>query len=83
MVSVFSHPDPQLFQESYHVLSVCTYHGNTNLRVIKATDISTCVAMVPFKKSANQFFVCEKMGLAVASLREAEVDTEDDDEADE
>lgn len=68
MVSVYSAPNAHLFSESYGALSVCKYTGSTNLRVIRASAISTCIAMVPFKNWPNQFFVCEKMGLAVVDL---------------
>ena len=69
LISVFSSPDDFFRQESSGALLVCTYRGNTCLRVISVQDIKSCVAMVPFKNTEDgKFYVCEKMGLEIAYL---------------
>ena len=77
-MSIYSPPDAHLLDASSQVLSVCRYLGDTNLRIIPVKSISTCVAMIPFKKPADdRYFVCEKMGLEVAILGEAEQEQEE------
>ena len=68
-------------QESSGSLIVCKYRGNNCLEVVPVKSISTCIAMIPFKNPEdNLFFVCNKMGLDVAFLGEAQEGEEDDDD---
>ncbi|CDO72558.1 hypothetical protein BN946_scf184983.g41 [Trametes cinnabarina] len=81
MVSQFSTPDIEILQESAKTLMVCNYQGDDALRVIRATEITSVVAMVPLpmtpaeaaepgshKRYATRYFVVEKMGLDITIL---------------
>jgi hypothetical protein len=69
LVSVYGPPDQQILTESSNALWACEYTGHDALEVFPVTWIKSCVAMPPLKKPADRwFFVCEKMGLAVASM---------------
>jgi hypothetical protein len=79
LISCYDPPDKRLAEASSGALLVCQYRGNASLEVIQAKDITSCVAMVPFKNQENMFFVCEKMGLEVAFLGGAGEDVVNDD----
>ncbi|KAI9057969.1 hypothetical protein FKP32DRAFT_1660001 [Trametes sanguinea] len=81
MVSQFSAPDDAILRGSAQTLIACTYQGDDALRVIRATDIASVVAMVPLPMTpaeaaeagahewyAAHYFVVEKMGLDIAIL---------------
>jgi len=69
LISVFGAPDATLHRESSGALLVCQYRGIAALEVISVKQITSAVAMVPFKDpSSGKFFVCEKIGLDVAYL---------------
>jgi hypothetical protein len=83
LASVYGPPDQQILAESSNMLWTCTYSGCEGFQVFPVTWIKSCVAIPPLKKPANQwFFVCEKMGLEVASMGgdiEDSNENEDDD----
>jgi hypothetical protein len=78
MVSVFGDPDAEILTQSSRALWVCEYRGDDALEVIPAKWISSCVAMPPMNKPPdNLHYVCEKMGLDVASIGGVEEDDDD------
>jgi hypothetical protein len=69
LASVYGTPNQEILARSSHALWTCEYSGHEGLHVFPVTWIKSCVAMPPLKKPTDSwFFVCEKMGLAVASL---------------
>ncbi|KAI0041645.1 hypothetical protein FA95DRAFT_1610837 [Auriscalpium vulgare] len=83
LVSLFSHPDQELLQETSKTLAVCDYNGEESFTIVKVTAIRSVVAMHPMWDKTefrdNQFSLCEKMGLEVAELGGA-ADVDEDDE---
>lgn len=83
LASVYGPPDQRILAESSNALWTCTYSGREGFQVFPVTWIKSCVAMPPLKKPADQwFFICEKMGLEVASMGgdiEDSNENEDDD----
>jgi hypothetical protein len=66
---VYGSPNKQILEKSSNALWCCEYYGNEALQAFPVTWIKSCIAMPPLNKPADQwFFVCEKMGLAVASM---------------
>jgi len=54
---------------------VCQYRGIASLEVISVKNITSCIAMVPFREPQDgRFFVCEKMGLDMAFLAGSQED---------
>ena len=73
LISSYGSPDPTLLTESSGALMVCQYRGVASLEVICVKKIASCIAMVPFTAPPDgRFFVCEKVGLAVAFLGSAQ-----------
>jgi hypothetical protein len=69
LASVYSSPNQEILEKSSNALWTCEYSGHEGLQVFPVTWIKSCVAMPPLNKPADEwFFVCEKMGLAVASM---------------
>ena len=77
LISLYSVPDPALLGISSNTLLVCQYHGDDSLVLVKAQEIRSVVAMVPFMEKSEggrprhhngQFFVIEKPGLSLAEL---------------
>lgn len=69
LASVYGAPNRQTLINSSNALWTCEYFGHEALEVFPVTWIKSCVAMPPLNKPADEwFFVCEKMGLAVASM---------------
>ena len=81
MVSMFSAPDKTHLADSFNTLAVCEHLGDRGVKVIDAKSLLSVISMVPFKlalreeelvkpaivaAAEHQFFVCEKLGLAVA-----------------
>ena len=80
MVSLFSDPVQELFEESSGTLVVCQYRGQQALTVVDFKSIEAVVAMVPFSRfpGHNWFFLVEKLGLDVAKLGGYEEEDIDD-----
>jgi hypothetical protein len=72
LVSLYSPPDKNLFEHSFHTLLSCTHAGDASLQVIDVKSILSVVAMVPHLPfpgdTSERYFVVEKPGLDVASL---------------
>ncbi|KAG1823285.1 hypothetical protein EV424DRAFT_1321265 [Suillus variegatus] len=71
LVSLYSPPNYQLLEESYHTLYSCTYQGNEALKLVDVSTIQSVIAMVPHKLPGSLelcFFLVEKPGLDVAQI---------------
>ena len=69
LASVYGPPNCQTLTNSSNALWTCEYFGHEVFQVFPVTWIKSCVAMLPLKKPADEwFYVHEKMGLAVASM---------------
>ena len=80
LVTLYSHPDPQLLRESFGTVVSCTKLGEDSLTVVQTSAIQAVVAMIPHKLSVNEenrYFLLEKSGMELA--RFGEEDDEDDD----
>ncbi|KAF9495305.1 hypothetical protein BDN71DRAFT_1482744 [Pleurotus eryngii] len=67
LVSLYSHPDADLLEDSYGALWVCDYLGLHNLHVVEAESIISVVSIqllppLPHKVP-NRWFVVEKPGM--------------------
>lgn len=79
LVSVYSHPNVALLEQSSGALWACCYSGQETLEVIPINNIRSCVAMPPLNEPADDWvFVCEKMGLEVAEMGGAQEEDIDD-----
>lgn len=71
LCSLYSPPDESFCEETYNALKVFEYYGTDALVVIRATDILSVVAMIPFREGcpgrAPWFFLIEKFALGVSS----------------
>ncbi|KAF9495138.1 hypothetical protein BDN71DRAFT_1431254 [Pleurotus eryngii] len=68
LLSIFSPPDDYIWRESFSTLWVCSYMGDSNLRVIDVGIITAVVSMQPFPVCVGEvdwgrWFVVEKAGL--------------------
>ena len=69
LVSLYGPPNEDLLEDSFHTLWACTYHGDSNLKVVNASSIISVVSMQPLPKLACEeglgelWFVVEKSGL--------------------
>lgn len=91
LISCFGEPDQHLVEESYGALGVFTYRGEDAFKVIDVKQIQAVVAMVPFHelgdvdetlkdgvlKKGSQYFLVEKLGLAMAHMGGYEDSTDD------
>jgi hypothetical protein len=72
LVSLYSLPHNELFENSHHTLLSCVYEGDAHLHVIDIKSIMSVVAMVPHHPfpgdDQDRYFVVEKPGLDVARL---------------
>src|SRR5215475_2594338 len=74
LVSLYSHPHPELLKASYNTLWSCTYSHDNTFSVIDVKSIQSVIAMIshqPFPDVINQadrYFVVEKPGLGAALL---------------
>ena len=67
LASVYRPPNRQTLTNSSNALWTCEYFGHEAFQVFPVTWIKSCVVMPPLKKPADEwFYLCEKMGLAVA-----------------
>jgi hypothetical protein len=85
LLSVYSPPDPGLFEASNGTVLSCTYHGDACLKVIDVSSIVSVVAMIPHNPFADgdtqeQYFVAEKPGLEATVLGGIEEDQEAQDD---
>ena len=89
LVSIYGAPNPDLLEESLHILWACFYQGDANLKIIARPAISSVVSMQPLPKLTDneddQWFVIEKSGINdVEFAGDVDIlndDREDDDEA--
>ena len=67
LVSVYSPPDANILEDSYHTLWACTYNGDNSLEVIPVSAIISVISMQPLppklSNPENLWFVVEKLGL--------------------
>ena len=71
LVSLYSRPDQDMPEGSFHTLWACGYRGNVNLRVIKLFEIISVVSMQPLPRLPNElemWFVVEKSGMVDVEL---------------
>jgi hypothetical protein len=74
MVSLYTPPNPTLFEESSGTLLACRHTGEDGLAVIDVKEIVSLVAMVPLPTLPdevdykNMFFPVEKSGLEDTEL---------------
>jgi hypothetical protein len=82
LVLLYSPPHEELLKLSHFTLWSCSHHSNESLMVIDMKSILSVDAMVPHQlfPGREHFFVVEKPGLDVASLRGVLEDVQDDDE---
>ena len=82
LVSVYSCPDMELWNDSSKTLWACTYRGDANLRAIPVSDILECISMQPLPplpgEPVDRWFTLEKSGLDDGVLNgEVEEDEEE------
>ncbi|KAG1808541.1 hypothetical protein EV424DRAFT_1350322 [Suillus variegatus] len=70
MVSVYSHPDPELLQKSMQTVWSCKYHGNEALQLVSVKSIH----------GKGSLFLLEKPGLRLVTVDEEVEDEADEDE---
>jgi len=74
LVTLYSPPQPYIFQESYGVLVSSTKLGDASLCAIEVTAIRSVVSMVPHRINLlegvgeDRYFLVEKMGLELARI---------------
>ena len=71
LVSKYSSPDPELFEESFGTLWAFKKQmpGEEALTVIDVKDISSVVCIAPLLRGTDgMHFLCEKPGLDVAQM---------------
>jgi len=69
IVTVFSHPDPNLFKLSYRTVYAC-WRQEEDVRVIDVSTITGVVGMVPhdFTEIGRCHFMVERPGLDIATF---------------
>ncbi|KAF8994827.1 hypothetical protein BDQ17DRAFT_1392359 [Cyathus striatus] len=78
MVSLFTKPDQQLFEDSCGTVLSCMLMGETSLRVVNVKSIQSVVAAIPFPHNDNypelegNVFIVEKPGLDIATISDFE-----------
>ena len=83
LVTLYSHPDRHLLQESSGTVVSCTKLSEQGLVVIDISCIQAVVAMIPHKfspDSESTYFLVEKTGMELARFGMEEEDDEDDTE---
>ncbi|KAF8259056.1 hypothetical protein EI94DRAFT_1618096, partial [Lactarius quietus] len=82
LVSVWSEPNQQLFEESSQAVYACAYCGQDSLQVIEVKTILSVVGMVLMQPSLGdrspRFFLIDKPGLII--LMTVDVNNENDEE---
>ena len=73
MVSLYSRPDNDLLESSYHTLLLCSYMGDISLCVIDVKSVMSVVGMAPHQPfpgalPVDRYFVVEKRGLDLTIL---------------
>ena len=74
LVTLYSPPQPYIFQESFGVIVSSTKLGNASLCAIEVTAICSVVGMVPHHINLlegvqeDRYFLVEKMGLDLAHI---------------
>ena len=74
LVTLYSPPQPDIFQESFGVVVSSTKLGNASLCAIKVTAIHSVVGMIPHRINLlegvqeDRYFLVEKMGLDLAHI---------------
>lgn len=67
LVSIYSPPDADILEQSYHTLWASEYTGSDGLRVVSISSIMSVVSMQPLPRCPgdpdNLWFVVEKSGL--------------------
>lgn len=92
VLSIFSSPDIQLQQESYHAVYACHYQGDSELVACHVKCIKALVAMIPYFKVIPQtgeinvppteHFLVEKPYLELTYFRHSvDSDSDSDSEA--
>jgi hypothetical protein len=68
VVSVWSLPDPELWEYSYRTCYSSVHRGQDAILVLEVTNIKTVVAMVPHEVvGAKRSFLVEKIGLSLVA----------------
>ena len=73
LISLYSPPDADLLEESYHTLWVSKFTRNGSLKIITVDSIISVVSMQPYPTQLQEeadcrWFVVEKSGLDDMSL---------------
>lgn len=67
LVSIYSPPDADILEQSYHTLWACEYTGSDGFQVVSISSIMSIVSMQPLPQRPgdpnNLWFVVEKSGL--------------------
>ena len=67
LVSVYGPPCQIILEETCYCLRACLYEGDSNLRIIRISDILSVVSMQPLPPrddtERNLWFVVEKSGI--------------------
>ena len=67
LVSIYSPPDADMLEQSYHTLWACEYMGSDGFQVVSISSIMSVVSMQPLPKCPgdpdNLWFVVEKSGI--------------------
>ena len=83
---MFADADPNVLDELYGTLHLCTYLGTNGIRIVDAKWITDVVGMVPFKytqqetnySEGKQYFAVEK--LSAGSIWKGDTDSIDEGE---
>ena len=75
LCSLYSYVDVDQNRHSCGALDVVEYYGTDNLIVIRATDVLSVVAMIPFRTyrpdHAPEYFIIEKFALGICIMEES------------
>jgi hypothetical protein len=67
LISVYSPPDADMLEQSYHTLWACEYMGSDGFQVVSISSIMSVVSMQPLPQRPgdpdNLWFIVEKSGL--------------------
>src|ERR1700712_4325993 len=78
MVSIYSAPDLELLEKSFHTVYVCRYQGQEALQAVPVQQIVSVVAMVPLHpQDPNVVYLMEKPGLDMDVLASKDENVED------
>jgi len=70
-VQMYSTPDPQIREDTYNTVNVCTHLGQGGIRIIDAKWICEVIAMIPFMSNSDacedgnvsRYYLLEDMSL--------------------